>query len=196
MAWLKFNRIRARARFRFTHIAGQDYRHYIEVVSFGRPVLKVNEYYLNGKARMELPTGTIENEPKVDMAANLGLWAESVWLPSIFLTDPRVRWEGIDKNTARLVVPFSAEEDSLTVRFDNETGLILSLEGNRYREATSEKKIPWRNEPLDWDEFNGILIPSPAAVTWTDQNEPWAVFVVEELVYNVDVTEYIRASGL
>jgi hypothetical protein len=32
------------ARFRFTHIAGQDYRHYIETTIFGLPLMKVNEY--------------------------------------------------------------------------------------------------------------------------------------------------------
>jgi hypothetical protein len=31
------------ARFRFTHIAGQDYRHYIEATIFGLPIMKVNE---------------------------------------------------------------------------------------------------------------------------------------------------------
>ena len=50
------------ARFRFTHHAGQGYRHYIEATMFGYPVMKINEYYLDGNARMELPVGVIENE--------------------------------------------------------------------------------------------------------------------------------------
>jgi hypothetical protein len=35
-------------RFRFTHIAGQDCRHTIETTLFGVPIMKVNEYYLDG----------------------------------------------------------------------------------------------------------------------------------------------------
>ena len=70
--------------------------------------MKVNEWYLDGKARMELPVGVIENEPKIDMAANLALWGEAIWLPSILITDPRVRWEAIDDTTARLIVPFDS----------------------------------------------------------------------------------------
>jgi hypothetical protein len=44
----------------------------------GIPAITVNEHYLDGHSRLELPFGTVENEPKIDMAANLGLWAESI----------------------------------------------------------------------------------------------------------------------
>jgi hypothetical protein len=195
--------LRFPARFRFTHVAGQAYRHYIEATIFGYPVMKVNEWYLDGKARMELPIGVIENEPKIDMAANLALWGESIWLPSILITDPRVRWEAVDDTTARLIVPFDSaqgrspgeEEDAFTVTFDSQTGLIRTLEAMRYREATDEAKIPWRNEPLGCQTLNGIQIPSPVSVTWLDEATPWSVWTVEDVVYNVDVQEYIRARG-
>ena len=79
-------------RFRFTHRAGQDYHHYIEATLFGQPLMKVNEHYLMGNCRFELPFGVTENEPKVNQGANLALWAESAfWLPSILVTDLRVR---------------------------------------------------------------------------------------------------------
>jgi len=183
------------ARFRFTHVAGQGYRHYIEATIFGYPVMKVNEWYLDGKARMELPVGVIENEPKIDMAANLGLWAGSVWLPSILITDPRVRWKAVDDNTARLVVPFGEEEDTFTVAFDPQTGLLLKLEAMRWKEPTSEAKTLWLNEPLGWQPFHGIEIPSLATVTWLDEGTPWSEWTIEDVAYNVGVSEYVRARG-
>ncbi len=94
------------ARFRFLHKAGKSYHHNIELKFFGLPVMKVDEYYLDGNAKLELPFGTIENEPKVNQGANLALWGEAIWFPSIFLTDPRARWESVDNNTAILKVPF------------------------------------------------------------------------------------------
>lgn len=184
------------SRFRFTHSAGRDYRHYIEATVLGYPLMKVNEYYLDGKGRMELPFGVIEGEPKIDMAANLGLWGESIWLPSILITHPRVRWEAIDDTNTHLVVPSGDQEDTFTVTFDPQTDLLQTMVAIRYREADDEEKIPWRIEAQGWDTFHGLIIPTPLAATWMDEGKPWAVFTLEDVAYNVDVSEYIRASGL
>jgi len=116
------------------------------------------------------------------------LWGEAVWFPSILLTDPRVRWEAVDETTARLVVPFGQQEDSFIVTFDPQTGLMANAVAQRYREADDAEKTPWRLEPQGWQSFNGVQIPSPASVTWMDEGTPWAVFTLEEILYNVPVS--------
>ena len=182
-------------RFRFTHKAGQDYRHYIEATIFGIPILKVNESYLDGSSRLELPFGVTDGEPKINQAANLGLWAESIWLPAIFITDARVHWEAVDDKTATLFVPYGDEEETFVVRFDPKTGLVQFFEAMRYREAADEAKSLWINEALDWSDINGYTLPTQGAVTWLDEGSPWAVFTIEEIVYNVEVDEYVRSKG-
>ncbi len=191
----RFLGLRFRGRWRFTHLAGQGYRHYMDTTLFGIPVFKVNEWYLDGRARLELPFGVVEGEPKVDSAANLGLWAESVWLPSIWVTDPRVRWEAVEASSARLIVPAGDGEEAFDVHFDPATGLLSHLEVMRWRNASDPAPIRWHNQVLGWQSFHGFRLPSPASLTWLDQGAPWAVFEVEDVAYNVDVAEYIRARG-
>ncbi len=193
---LRFAGITFPDRLRFTYEAGQGYRHYIEATLFGVPLLRVNERYLDGQAWLKLPVGVIENEPKVNSAANLGLWGESIWFPTIFITDPRVHWQAIDDNTARLFVPFEKGEDTFTVYFDSETSLIKSMEALRYRDAADTEKILWQLDILAWDEYQGILLPSRSSVTWADEGTPWLAIELDDVVYNVDVGDTIRAEGL
>jgi hypothetical protein len=173
-------------RFRFTHEAGRNYRHYFEVTWFGRQLFEVNESYRDGRARMEFPFGIVAEGPKSDSAANLGMWAEAMAFPSIYLTDPRVRWEPIDDRTARLVVPSPEGEESFTVDFDPTTGLIERMRTLRYRDEQDVAKLPWTAEELGGGR---------GAARWGDQDRPWLAFTTEEVVLNADVASYVRARG-
>jgi len=105
------------ARFVFVHEAGKNYRHYIEATFWGLPILKVNEGYLDGASFFESPMGTYHDDPNTNQGANLALWAEGGWFPSLWLTDPRAHWEAVDDNTALLFVPFEDKTENFVVRF-------------------------------------------------------------------------------
>ena len=193
-AQMRINGITFPARFRFTHIAGEGYRHYIEATFFGLPIMKVNEHFLDGHGRLELPFGVFAG-PQVDQAANLALWAEAIWFPSLFIADGRAQWAAVDDDTAILIVPFKEEEQQFIVRFDPESGLLRFMESMRYRDAEGGSKILWLNEASGWNELDGNLVPAVGAATWFDEGTPWAVFTVEEMVYNANVEDYIQAVG-
>lgn len=184
-------------RFVFVHNAGRDYRHYIETTWFGIPFMKVNERYLDGKSLFELPgVGTIDNDPSTNQGANLAVWAEAAWFPSIWLTDPRVRWEPVDGKTALLFVPFEDREENFVMRFNPDTGLLDSMEAMRYRDNGPEaKKVLWITRNIEGKKIEGTKLDAIGSATWLDQGIPWAIFTLEEVNYNVDVSEYIRQRG-
>jgi hypothetical protein len=164
-------------RFRFSHEAGGNFRSYIEVTAFGMPIMKVNEYYVHGKTRMETPGGVQEGSAKLDQGGNVRLWAEWVsWLPAMLLSEPRVHWAPIDDETALLVVPFGNGQERLIVRFDAATGTMRYVEAMRYKSADAPDKTLW---------VSGV---------WLGE-QPWATFDIEEIVYNVPVDTSMTAKG-
>ncbi len=185
------------ARFRFTHEVGKGYRHYIEVTLFGAPVMKINERYVDGRSLFETPFGTTSG-PKVEQAANLGMWAELAnAAPSALVTYPGVRWEPIDTNSAVLVVPFGeSETQRFTVRFDPATGQLMSLEAPRYKEADSTETISWTAVTVPGTKVPGTKLEAVGEAVWADMNGPWARFETEELRYNNNVSAYLRARGI
>lgn len=182
------------ARFRFIHDSGKGYRHYIEAGLFGLPMMQVDERYLDGHARGVTPFGVDEGD-KVDQAANLGLWAETLWTPAVYLTTPGVRWEPVDDHSALLVVPFNEGEDRFLVRFNPETDLIDWFESMRYQNQASAEKILWLNKMVDWQDLNGTPTNTVGSAIWMNNGTPWAIFHVDDIRLNADVNEYIRAKG-
>lgn len=184
------------ARFVFVHNAGKDYRHYIEATWFGLPLVKVDEGYVDGASFFESPMGNIYDDAATNQGANLAVWAEAGWFPSIWLTDERVHWEAVDEKTALLYVPFEDQMENFVVRFDPETGLINTMEAMRFRDSGEQaKKILWitRNDP--GVTMEGSPLSAVGSAIWLDQGKPWATFALEEAHYNVDNSEYIYQKG-
>lgn len=182
-------------RFRFTHVAGQSYRHYFEATFFGFPIIIGNEHFVDGKGLLELSVIGTSQGPKTDQGGNLALWAEAAWFPALWLTDPRVHWQAVDDQTARLTVPFGAQAETFVVRFDPETGMLRYMEAMRYRSESDTKKILWITELLPGATLPGSKVSAVGAVMWLDQGTPWAVFTMEDIRLNVDVDQYVRAYG-
>ena len=185
------------ARFIFVHRAGNDYRHYIEATFFGLPLMKVDEGYIDGESFFESPMGSYHDDANTNQGANLALWAEAGWFPSLLVADPRVRWDPVDNQTALLYVPFEkGQEETFVVRFNPKTSLMDTMEAMRFRGAGQGKdKILWITRNLEGTTIPGTVLSAEGSAIWLDQGRPWAIFRLEEVVYNVDVSKYILQRG-
>lgn len=179
-------------RFQLYHRPGYAFQRDMEITWFGWPVLRAKDQYLDGKGKTG-PVGNLATGPKVDQGANLILWAEAAFYPSLLLTDPRIRWEALDETSARLHFPFGDQQDEVTFHFDPQSGLITRITALRYRDEAGEK-LPWVAEMLAWQTVNGMKLPSRVAITWEDQGRPWSYWDFEGVAWNVDIAPWLEGE--
>lgn len=193
-ATLRIAGIPLQARFRFIHEAGESYRHQIEVTWFDKPFLYVNESFIAGYARMDLgPMGVFEGTPQLFQAATLGLWAEAIWMPSLLVTDPRLRWAAVDDTHARLFVPAGDHEETLLFTFDPLTGRVAAIDALRYRDSDQHAQLLGWHCAIDaYGRFGEVKLPVEASIQWSDMPYPWARWIVDDVIYNIDIS---GASG-
>jgi hypothetical protein len=178
------------ARFIMIHNAGKNYRHYFEATCFGKPIMRVNEGYLDGESFFESRMGTYYDDPNTNQGANLAVWAEGAWFPSIWITDPRVSWMPVDENTALMYVPFEHSQETFVMRFNPQTGLLDMMEAMRYKNPADKHKILWITTSAKGKKGSDV-----ALVTWLDDGRPWAELTLDSVVVNADVTQYIHQRG-
>ncbi len=194
-AKLRINGIWMPVRSKTYYLSGQAFHRYMEVTWFGKPFLKVSDVYMNGKGATNIEGifNKRETGEKIDQGSNLALWGEIVFTPSVSLTDTHARWEAIDDDSARLVVPYGENNDGLDFKFDPKTGLITQILAMRYK-GQNEEKTPWLINITEWMTSHYVKIPSRFSVTWEDEGSPWSYWTVEDVEYNVDVGEMINET--
>jgi hypothetical protein len=160
---------------------------------FGLPLLRGVDDYVDGHGRMRIGRSTVAG-PEIDQGENLFLWAELVLVPSVLATRPGVRWEPIDRDSARLRVPFGDGEDELTFRFDRDTGLVGHCEAMRYR-SPGGPKVGWHICYEQWRSFPAGTYPTRITVRWADQLRPWFELDVDGVALNVPVSPDLASAA-
>jgi hypothetical protein len=176
-------------RYKTWYRAGDAYFRRIEGTFFTRPVMSGVDRYVHGQADFSLGE-RIGPDVEGNQSQALVLWAEMVWMPSVLVQNPRIRWEAVDEYSARLVVPVGSESESLIAHFDPLTGRMTHLEGARLRPESGEQE-PWRMDLLAWKEFHGILLPEQISVAWGEGGSPWSYWTLDGVAYNVSVDDHL-----
>jgi hypothetical protein len=176
-------------RFKAWYRPGESYYRRMEITWYQRPVVRAIDKYINGEGLFQMGD-RVERDERIDQNQLLTLWAETVWMPSVFVHHPIIRWSPVDEHTARLEVPFGENYDSLLAHFDPETGCMTHLSANRFPQDTDTKE-PWRIDLMMWKSFHGMLIPCRVAVAWGESGSPWSYWNVDGIAYNVNVADQL-----
>ncbi len=184
-------------RFRFTYDAKRSsHYHEIEVTWFNLPFMRIHERNLEGRVTLDLSVlGKVDDRPRTNRAGIQGYWAEVLaWVPAIPLTDPRVAWEAVDDNTARLALPGLDAVEALTVTFDPDTGLLDRVDTLRYQSEERAERWGWHNRTYQWQGLNGSTVPVTTKTQW-NAAAPWATWKIDDIILNVDVAERFVTFG-
>jgi hypothetical protein len=179
-------------RFQAFYRPGHDFYRYMESTWLRFPIFRGSDSYINGEGLLNI-TGLVSMKSsgeKISEAQNQALWGETLFAPSAFLTDSRIRWEPVDKKSAWLVVPFGAKEEKLKAVFDPQTGLMASVSALRYR-GQEEERTPWRGDFYDWQPFHSVLLPRFSTASWEDEKSPYVMMHIDGVEYNVDVSKWL-----
>ena len=121
---------------------------------------------------------------KHDQGELLRWLGERAWFPTNLLPSENLRWEPLDNETAYLHYQYRNLRLQYKVRF-NAVGELVSCETRRYM---GEKSLEnWIGKFRNYQEINGMLLPTKAEGAWIQNGEekPYACFEVTQLQYDI-----------
>ncbi|MBE0698864.1 MAG: hypothetical protein IH586_18245 [Anaerolineaceae bacterium] len=176
-------------RFKGWYRPAESFVRRMEFTFFLRPVMRGIERFTGSEGGFELGEEA-ERGPELYHDQVLALWSEAVWMPSVFVHDPRIRWEAQDEHSARLIIPTRAGEETLQAFFDPLSGCLTHFTGLRTPAGETETE-PWRFDLFEWKRFHDLLIPTEITVAWGEAGSPWLYMTVDGVAYNVNVSDQL-----
>lgn len=125
----------------------------------------------NGSASVTLfgllPVGGDESNPELNEGELLRYLAEAVWYPTALLPGEGVEWEAVDDSTATATLEYGGVTATLTFHFteDHKVSKVYAEQRPR-RVAASYEPTPWTGHWHDYENRNGISVPTAGEVVW------------------------------
>lgn len=109
--------------------------------------------------------------------------AEAVWFPTALLPLQGVLWEAIDDRSARATLEHEGVTASLVFHFDDRNR-ITHATTDRYRQE-DDVYASWTGYFRDYDDRDGILVPTEAEVEWNLPNGdlPYWRATIDDITY-------------
>jgi len=136
------------------------------------------------KLLSSIPLGNARG-PEMDQGELQRYLLEMAWYPTAWLSDA-IEWQAIDAHSVKATI----HQQGITasgVLHVNEQGQLTRLTADRYREEHGHYQLaPWTAQSDEYQEVDGIRIPTRSEVTWhlASGDFTWFRFKITEIEYN------------
>lgn len=136
------------------------------------------------KLLSSIPLGNARG-PEMDQGELQRYLLEMAWYPTAWLSDA-IEWQAIDAHSVKATI----HQQGITasgVLYVNEQGQLTRLTADRYREEHGHYQLaPWTAQSGEYQEVDGIRIPTRSEVTWhlASGDFTWFRFKITEIEYN------------
>lgn len=123
--------------------------------------------------------------PEIDQGELQRYLAEMAWFPTAYLSDA-IEWRAVDAQSAQATFRESGVTASLMLHVNGQ-GQLTNMTTERYREEHGRYRLePWSGQFNDYQEVDGIHIPTSFAITWhlATGDFTWMRGELTEIAYN------------
>jgi len=103
--------------------------------------------------------------------------AEAVWYPTALLPSPKLKWTGVDATRAMATLTDHDVSVALEFRFADTgevTGIYTPTRWGKFPEGY--RHVPWEGHFRDYQNRNGVFVPTQGDVGWYVNDEWRAVW--------------------
>jgi hypothetical protein len=131
-----------------------------------------------------IPMGHAQG-PEMDQSEMQRYLAEMIWFPTAWLTSA-IEWQAIDAHAVQATLRASGTAASVTLHV-NEHGQVTRVTADRYKEEHRHYLLaPWSAQCDEYQEVEGIRIPTSIAITWhlPSGDFPWFRCKITQIEYH------------
>lgn len=160
------------------------------IQSFPLVSISATDQFFQGHGTMRIklwsviPLGNASG-PEMDQGELQRFLLEMAWFPTAWLSDA-IEWQAIGADSVQATIHKQGVTTSGKLHV-NEQGQLTHLTAQRYREEHTHYRLdPWTAESSDYQEVEGMRIPTRSEVTWhlASGDFSWFTFKITEIEYN------------
>ncbi len=125
---------------------------------------------------------------EMDISSLIRFLSEAPWFPTALLPSDYIEWKEIDSNSAQVVIKHKGYTVSGIFTFNKKGEIIKFVTNDRYMEVDGKYfKEQWGGYYRNYQEINGIKIPTEAEVEWNlyDRDLQYVKLKITDIQYSI-----------